>query len=122
MTAHHHDELIELAAILAAGLLRVLDRKSSQNLQGQVNTPLDCRQECRGDVGRKSEDTKPCDHGFRALALGLREILMLPIFAAAVLLVLAGLLGILLCPPWSECARKRRLGLMIGLTGGSAGR
>jgi hypothetical protein len=56
------------------------------------------------------------------LALGLREILMLPIFAAAVLLVLAGPLGILLCPPWSECARKRRLGLMIALTGGSAGR
>jgi hypothetical protein len=39
----------------------------------------------------------------------LRQAFALPIFAAAVLLVLLGVLGILLWPAWSEDARKRRL-------------
>jgi hypothetical protein len=49
----------EVAAILAAGLLRVLARKSSQNLRGDAKTPLDCGRASGGDVGRKSEDIAP---------------------------------------------------------------
>jgi hypothetical protein len=32
-------------------------------------------------------------------------------------LVLLSELGILLCPPWSERSRKRRLGIMTSLAG-----
>jgi hypothetical protein len=46
----------EAAAILAAGFLRVLKRKSSQNSRREAKTPLDCGQECGGDVGAISED------------------------------------------------------------------
>jgi hypothetical protein len=49
----------EVAAILAAGLLRVLQRKSSRNLQDEAKTPLDCGRVCGGDVGAKSEDIAP---------------------------------------------------------------
>jgi hypothetical protein len=61
------------------------------------------------------EDTKPCDRGFGPLALRLRHAL--PILAVALLMVLLGVLGVLLCPPWSEAARKRRLGIMTALAG-----
>jgi hypothetical protein len=59
MTVHHHNDLAEVAAILAAGLLRVLERKSSQNLRREAKTPLDCERACGGDVAVKSEDIAP---------------------------------------------------------------
>ncbi|MET4631210.1 hypothetical protein ABIB83_008271 [Bradyrhizobium sp. I1.8.5] len=49
----------EIAAILAAGLQRVLQRKSSLISQCEVETPLDCEPEFGGDVDRKSEDIAP---------------------------------------------------------------
>jgi hypothetical protein len=59
MAVHHHSDLTEIAAILAAGFLRVLERKSSQNLRREAKTPLDCGRDCGGDVGVKSEDVAP---------------------------------------------------------------
>ncbi len=59
MTVHDDDHLAEIAAILAAGFLRVLARKSSQNLRIEAKTPLDCGGQRGGDVGRKSEDVTP---------------------------------------------------------------
>lgn len=56
MTAHHHDDLAELAAILAAGLVRLLERKSSQILHHEAKTPLDCEPRSGGDAAVKSED------------------------------------------------------------------
>jgi hypothetical protein len=55
MTTHHHDDLAELAAILAAGLLRVLERKSSQILPCEAKTPLDCEPRSGGDATVTSE-------------------------------------------------------------------
>jgi hypothetical protein len=59
MTTQYHEEIAEVAAILAAGLLRLLARKSTQNLRAGAKTPLDCERECGGDVDRKSEDVVP---------------------------------------------------------------
>ena len=53
------DELAELATILAAGLQRLSDRKSSQKLRGVAETPLDCRALSEGHVRAKSEDMVP---------------------------------------------------------------
>jgi hypothetical protein len=55
MTVHHHDDLAEVTAILAAGLLRVLERKSSQILPREPKTPLDCEPQPGGDATVTSE-------------------------------------------------------------------
>ena len=49
----------EVASILAAGLQRLLARKSSR-ISGRVNdSPLDCRHEPAGDVERNLSDIAP---------------------------------------------------------------
>ncbi|MBR0831358.1 hypothetical protein JQ596_38220 [Bradyrhizobium manausense] len=52
-------DIREIAAILAAGLLRVLDRKSSRNSGRDANSPLDCAGPSGGDVAREVEETTP---------------------------------------------------------------
>ena len=59
MADDHHQELNEISAILAAALLRVLERKSSRNLIREAKTPLDCRRKCGGDVRQRTEDVAP---------------------------------------------------------------
>ena len=49
----------EITEILAAGFLRVLERKSSQNLLREAKTSLDCKRKRRGDVEAKAEDISP---------------------------------------------------------------
>jgi hypothetical protein len=51
--------IVEIADILAAGFLRVLERKSSQILQGKANSPLDCGSLSGGDVGATNQDFAP---------------------------------------------------------------
>lgn len=53
------NDIHEVAAILAAGLLRVLDRKSSRNSGTDANSPLDCAGASGGDVARKVEEATP---------------------------------------------------------------
>jgi hypothetical protein len=50
------EHVSEVADILATGLQRLLERKSSQILRREAKTPLDRGRECAGDVARKSED------------------------------------------------------------------
>jgi hypothetical protein len=60
--SHHQDatqRLSEIAAILAAGLLRLRARKSSAFFGPEAKTPLDCARTSRGDARRKSEDITP---------------------------------------------------------------
>ena len=52
-------DIREVATILAAGLLRVLDRKSSRNLARDAKSLLDCGGAFGGDVARKAEETTP---------------------------------------------------------------
>lgn len=52
-------DIHEVAAILAAGLLRVLDRKSSRNLARASNSLLDCAGPSGGDVARKAQEVTP---------------------------------------------------------------
>jgi hypothetical protein len=53
------ERLAFLGTVLAAGLLRVLARKSSR-ISGAVNdSPLDCRHKPTGDVGQHLPDTSP---------------------------------------------------------------
>jgi hypothetical protein len=52
-------ELAELGELLAAGLLRVSARKSSQNSQDEAKTPLDCGGRSGGHVRKKTEDMAP---------------------------------------------------------------
>ncbi len=59
MTDNNHDNLIEISAILGAGLLRVLKRKSSRNLLPKSENALDCGLACRGDVQAESKDIGP---------------------------------------------------------------
>lgn len=59
MTTRDDDTLPELAAILAAGLLRLLERKSSQNLRGEAKSLLDCGRRPGGDVARKTQEISP---------------------------------------------------------------
>lgn len=59
MAVQDHDHLDELATLLAAGLLRVLARKSSPVLPDRAKTLLDCAHETGGDDGRKTEDNAP---------------------------------------------------------------
>jgi hypothetical protein len=52
------------------------------------------------------------------LSRRLRQALALPLLALALLLVLVGVLGALLCwPGWSQYAHKPRLGIMTALAG-----
>jgi hypothetical protein len=58
--SHQHvAPLGEISAILAAGFLRVLERKSSQNLPFGAKTLLDCVRDSGGDVSAMSEDITP---------------------------------------------------------------
>jgi len=52
-------ELAELATILAAGLQRLLQRKSSQISPVKSETPLDCEATSGGHVRRKFENLNP---------------------------------------------------------------
>jgi hypothetical protein len=49
----------EISAILAAGLQRLFDRKSSQKLPGVAETPLDCRALSGGHVRKRTQDMTP---------------------------------------------------------------
>jgi len=51
--------LNEVASILAAGFVRVLERKSSQNLHSEAKTPLDCGRASTGDIPIECEDIAP---------------------------------------------------------------
>ena len=51
--------LSELAAILAAGLLRLQSRKSSPNLKGTSDSSLDCEGNSGGDVAAEIEISRP---------------------------------------------------------------
>jgi hypothetical protein len=53
------DPIQEAAAILAAGLQRLLERKSSQKSYRIAETPLDCRARSEGHVRKKAEDVTP---------------------------------------------------------------
>ena len=53
------EHLTEIAAILAAGLLRLQRRKSSPNLQAARDSSLDCERHSRGDVAGKVEVFRP---------------------------------------------------------------
>ena len=54
-----HETLSEISAILAAGLVRVLARKSSQNLPSEIDLPLDCEGNSGGDVAAEIETSRP---------------------------------------------------------------
>ena len=51
------NHLTEIAAILAAGLLRLQSRKSSPNFPLQADSSLDCERVFGGDVGGDFEDS-----------------------------------------------------------------
>jgi len=55
----NQDGLVEVASILAVGLQRVLERKSSQNLTYDSNSLLDCAGLSGGDVTRKPQEVTP---------------------------------------------------------------
>ncbi len=59
MTTQDDGTLPELAALLAAGLLRLSARKSSQKLCGEAKSLLDCGGRSEGDVARKSQEVSP---------------------------------------------------------------
>jgi hypothetical protein len=56
MTARDHDPLAELASILAGGLQRLFDRKSSRKLPVVGETPLDCQPPSGGHVRKRTKD------------------------------------------------------------------
>jgi len=51
--------LVEISAILEAGLQRLLERKSSQKSYRIAETPLDCRALSGGHVRKRSQDMTP---------------------------------------------------------------
>ena len=55
----HADHVQEVAAILAAGLMRLSSRKSSQNLPPLDESPLDCAGHSGGDVAAEIETSRP---------------------------------------------------------------
>lgn len=59
MAAQNYDDLDELVSLLAAGLLRVLARKSSAVLSDKVKTLLDCERDTEGDGGRRQKELAP---------------------------------------------------------------
>ncbi|QDM19120.1 hypothetical protein FNL55_26090 [Tardiphaga sp. vice352] len=56
MTTDRHDGLTEIAALLAAALLRLQDRKSSRISAENRDNPLDFEPGSLGHVHRKCED------------------------------------------------------------------
>jgi hypothetical protein len=58
-SASAHSALDEIGSILAAGLQRLLDRKSSPISARGANSSLDCEAPAEGDVANKSEDIAP---------------------------------------------------------------
>jgi hypothetical protein len=56
MTATNQNDLPTVAAILAAGLQRLLDRKSSQISRREAKSPLDCDPLSGRHIANKSED------------------------------------------------------------------
>ena len=58
-TENPADHLIEIAAILAAGHLRLQSRKSSPKLPAAGDSSLDCRGNSGGDVAGKGEVSRP---------------------------------------------------------------
>ena len=54
-----NDHLTEIATILAAGLLRLQSRKSSQNSTVEADSSLDCERHSGGDVAGKVEVSQP---------------------------------------------------------------
>jgi hypothetical protein len=55
----HADHVQEVAAILAAGLMRLSSRKSSQNLPPLAESPLDCELNSGGDVAAEVGISRP---------------------------------------------------------------
>jgi hypothetical protein len=53
------DHLTEIAAILAAGLLRLQSRKSSRNSTVEIDSSLDCEGNSGGDVAAEIEISRP---------------------------------------------------------------
>jgi hypothetical protein len=53
------DRLREIADILAAGLLRLQNRKSSQNSTAEADSLLDCGRQSGGDVAGRFEVSRP---------------------------------------------------------------
>ena len=58
-TENPAERLTEIAAILAAGLLRLQGRKSSPNLPAARDSSLDCEGNSGGDVAAKIEISRP---------------------------------------------------------------
>jgi hypothetical protein len=58
-SSHGGQAIVEIADILAAGFLRVLERKSSQILHGKANSRLDCGSLSGGDVAATNQDFAP---------------------------------------------------------------
>jgi hypothetical protein len=58
MTTKRHDELTEVAALLAAALWRLRDRKSTQISPHVGNSPLDFAAVSDGDVGENTPDLR----------------------------------------------------------------
>jgi hypothetical protein len=58
-TENPADRLTEIAVILAAGLLRLSSRKSSQNSTVDADSSLDCERHSGGDVAGKGEVSRP---------------------------------------------------------------
>ena len=59
MIAHDDDKLSELAAILAAGLQRLLERKSSHLSRCSEENSLDCGTVVEGHVARNCKELAP---------------------------------------------------------------
>lgn len=59
MAAQNHDYLNELAALLAAGFLRVFAQKSSPLLLDGAKNRLDCEAKPEGDGCRTDEEYAP---------------------------------------------------------------
>jgi hypothetical protein len=53
------DRLTEIATILAAGLLRLQSRKSSQKSTAKADSLLDCERPIGGDVADQAKVSQP---------------------------------------------------------------
>jgi hypothetical protein len=59
MTTDRDHELAEIGALLAAALLRLQDRKSSQNSTAYGNNPLDFEAGSDGHVAKNPRELRP---------------------------------------------------------------
>jgi hypothetical protein len=59
MTSNPADHLAELAGILAVGLQRLLDRKSTHLSRSDEENPLDCRAAVEGHVRQNRKELIP---------------------------------------------------------------